>query len=95
VGEGWDDILRDKVRKRTSFAWGLARWKDVGSPEFLEMERRISIIDGSEREMSEMSEMMGDVEIECAWRLVVKISPMFNLQKHLFCSRQFDDFLPH
>jgi hypothetical protein len=65
--------LRDKVRKRTSFAWGLARWKDVGSPEFLEMERRISIIDGSEREMSEMSEMsemMGDVEIECAWRLV-------------------------
>jgi len=51
VGEGWDDILRDKVRKRTSFAWGLARWKDVGSPEFLEMERRISIIDGSERKM--------------------------------------------
>jgi len=39
-------------------------------------------------------EMMGDVEIECAWRLVVKISPMFNLQKHLFSSRQFYDFLP-
>lgn len=51
MGEGWDDILRDKVRKRASFAWGLECWKDVGSPEFLEMERRMSIIDGSEREM--------------------------------------------
>ena len=51
MGEGWDDILRDKVRKRASFAWGLARWKDVGSPEFLETERRMSIIDASEREM--------------------------------------------